>query len=118
MRKSKKAIAEEAAAAREADLRAALRWTGPVAPDVPIPVNDTTRTTGWVATGDYAAKAWSESGRNGRGHVPDGSASKGGRALYSSPILAWRAARFERERAAAEALRRIDEEIARLGGGK
>ena len=120
MRKSKKALAEEAALAREADLRAALRWTGPVAPDVPIPVgawSDSQRTIGWLPVGlssdPRVEKAWSLTTAHGIGGHDRGSGSQGGRALYSSEMLAWRAARYERERAVAESLRRIDEEIAR-----
>lgn len=123
-RKRRPTAAERRAAEQAAEaeaLHAALRWTDPVAPDVPKPESGSRYrgeiSTGFivVGVGEYARAepAWSDASTHSWGsHKYTGSASQGGRALYSSRLLALKAARHEQEQAAARRLRAIDKQIA------
>lgn len=123
-RPTKAEIAAANFAAEQAEIRAALRWLDeePPKPDIPIPDDvygdENGITTGWVAYGggDYARAepAWSGTVHHGVGsHTPKGSASQGGRALYSSKAAALRAARHEAAMTFARRLWEIDKKIAK-----
>lgn len=96
----------------------ALRWTSPVARDVPQP-----STFEYSSGYDYNAyslrtnKAWSSSVSHGDGDAPkpgEGyrSASQGARRLYSSELLALKAMRCEIETEGAIKLAAVDAMIA------
>ena len=115
----------------EAALPMALRWTGPVAPDVPPPEDFAATTTGLAFNNSYdkghVFRAWSRQTLHGTGEAPPSDqwvGSRGAQSLYSSELLALRALRHEMERAAARRLAEIDERIAaveaagRAGGAR
>lgn len=103
----------------------ALRWSRyePVEPDVPRP-SGFEQIEGWGmhAHSKTVKQQWSESTAHGYGPYPKGeryrSASQGGRALYSTKLLALQALRHEVERAAAKELADIDVQIAAEQEGK
>ena len=112
MTKAEKAAMEAALTA------AALRSTSRVLPDVPPPENGGHR-VGWrprVNFSSYgrlvdAEKAWTEEAVHGGGEYRKGlhrSASRGQIRLYSTRLLALRAARYEAEQRVAELLRGVD----------
>ena len=121
MTKAEKAAMEAALTA------AALRSTSPVLPDVPAPKPGTLdggHTTGWkfhVRIGDSffrgfsVEEAWSDSQAHGTGPYRTRgvrtSGSQGAVNLFSTKLLALRAARHEAEQQAARALRAIDRAI-------
>lgn len=116
MAMTKKERAEFDAAIMRAETLAALRWTEPVARDVPIPKD------GYSAGWDFNAhsgrvwQGWSSTVSHGEGvRKPTGytSGSQGGRAMFSTQELALRAMRHEMEREAAQKLRHLDQSIAR-----
>ncbi len=122
MTKAEKAALE--AITKERDLYRAMHISPPVEPDVAIPPGWDEGSRGWLynvhlsgyhdgvramkassrggghRTGD---DAWSNIWRNG---------SQGGRRLYSTKVLALRAARHEASMKCAEILARVDAEIA------
>lgn len=109
MAMTKKERAEFDAAIKRAETLAALRWTQPVARDLPRP--DRGMTSGWdfnVYSGEVF-RAWSECTSHGRGPRREFSGSQNGRALFSTRALALAALRHETEAQCAESLRRIDE---------
>lgn len=121
MAMTKKEIAEHQRIVEELELLAALRWTHPVQKDVFPPQCDGS-VSGWVFnSGSWGRQAsvkmsWSECCAHGDGERRKEffSASQLGIAMYSSEILAWKAARHAVERESADRLRHIDREIARL----
>lgn len=116
----------EHVAALETELRtlAALRWTEPVARDVPPPANGGNggysvgfQTNQYRLGTDAVYPAWSSSVSHGEGAPPDRSAasrtgSQGSRSMYSTRLLALKALRHEVELEAAERLAEIDQRIA------
>jgi len=119
MAASKKQIAEWQARIDQAELIAALRWTEPVAPDVPPPPSGG-HTEGWMLSawleGARAERGWSEFGAHGTGkydrHRAYGCASKDARHLHSSKLRALRAGRHELATIYARKLMELDRAIA------
>jgi len=101
-------------------LRAALSWTVPVEPDVPIPtisLGDGSLTTGWLPCGDPLSHcggrvepACSSASSHGTGRI-DKATSQQPRRLYGTKLLALRALRNAAEAGAARALLAIDRMI-------
>jgi hypothetical protein len=94
----------------------ALRWTQPVAKDLPVPRPlEGGFTSGWDFNAYNASveKMWSESVAHGTGGRRESriSARQNGRALYSSKLLALKALRHAVECESAAKLRKIDIEI-------
>lgn len=117
MAMTKKEKAEFEAAILQAKTLAALRWTEPVAPDLPVP-KSFEKTSGWHFN-DYnksVMQMWSESVSHGHGTERDRTISgrQGGKALYSTELLALKALRHAVEREAAAALLKIDDTIAAI----
>ncbi len=111
MAMTKKERAEMDATIFELGRVAALRWTQPVEPDVPVP-KWLDRSRGWLPAYDRVELAWSSSVSHGRGEWREhGSGSQGARALYSTPTLALRALRYAIEHEAAIKLMKIDRMI-------
>jgi hypothetical protein len=113
MAMTKKEQAAMQAAIDKAETLAALRWTEPVAKDVPPPEKGYTE--GWEF--NIYTKAvdpyWSSCIYHGQGPAPkDGNCYDGGRQnprkLYSTKLLALMALRHEVEKEAATSLMRID----------
>lgn len=105
----------EKAELEKAKTVAALRWTAPVAFDVPVPGHGEPPATGW-AFNDYAMsveQGWSCRLYHGRGTAPASrmSGSQGSRRMFSSRLRALQAMRHELEKQAADKLRRIDQMI-------
>jgi hypothetical protein len=103
----------EKAAFEELGVLSALRWTAPVAHDVPAPSAGSGVTTeGWsfnVHTMDVDLW-WSSSGTHCR--VPKGfSATQGGVRLFSTRLLALKACRHAMEQEFAKKLREMDKRI-------
>jgi len=103
------------AAIKKAEILGALRWTTPVAKDVPIPENGYSE--GWIAYSNSVQKSWSGQHRHGNGDAPAPediykSASQRGVSMYSTRLLALKALRNNTEKEAAEELRKIDRMIA------
>jgi hypothetical protein len=111
---TKKERAEFDALIKRAETLAALRWTAPVAPDMPRP--ETGYIHGWTfnAYSGVVDAAWSGSVSHGRlddnGERPK-YGSQGGRALFSTRLLALHALRHATEQACAEKLYAIDRAI-------
>lgn len=107
---------KEKAELEAAKTLAALRWTAEVKPDIPIPEFQQT-THGYTFhawSGNWRVeKAWSQTNRHGTGD-PNRVGSQHGRALYSTELLATKAARHALEREFAERLRSIDLRIESL----
>jgi len=80
-------------------LRAALRWTDPVTPDMILP--ETGRASGWVST---------------RSGVYRGEIARWDGPLYSTELLALRALRYSIAMQAARRLRAVDIAIEKAGG--
>lgn len=121
MAMTKKEIAEHQRIVDELELLSALRWTHPVQKDVFPPQGDGSVSGFVFNTGSWSGQAsvkmsWSEFCAHGDGERRKAffSASQLGIAMYSSEILAWKAARHAVERESANRLRQIDREIARL----
>ncbi len=112
---TKKEAAEMEALRRDLRIARAMRFTEPVRPDVPCPQGVSGRVLGWHShayQGVTACKGWAESGRHGDGwDEPRGSASQGGRWLYSTRLLALRAGRHELEMQFARTLAEVDADI-------
>ena len=103
---------KEMAAMEAALTQAALRSTGPVKPDVPIPTDEVfSLSTGYLPTGGgfygYAEKACSSPVYHGIGSQHK-TTSQGGCELYSTKLLALRQLRYRTEQESAKTLRRID----------
>lgn len=114
MAMTKKERAEFDARLLKAETLAALRWTGEVEPDIPVPKTFGT-SSGWsfnVHTRKVDA-TWSESAAHGYGLKRDGnrSASQGGISMYSTKELALAALRHAVELESAAALLSIDKQI-------
>jgi len=97
-----------------AETLAALRWTGPVAFDVPAPGYGDGYRTGFDINGN---PAWSNSIAHGSGPCPnDGDyyrcASQRSAAMFSTRLLALRALRHGTEKRCAAELLKIDRQIA------
>ena len=96
-----------------AETLAALRWTGPVAFDVPAPGYDDGYRTGFDISGN---PAWSNSITHGSGPCPSAgdyyrSASQKPAAMFSTRLLALKALRHETEKRCAADLLKIDRQI-------
>jgi hypothetical protein len=110
--------AEFARLQAEVRIARALRWSEPVARDLPAPRLSGNVSQGW----DYnihtckVEPAWSSSIYHGWGEYIRGESprSQYSFALYSTELLALRALRCELERKAAEALAAIDARIEKL----
>ncbi len=93
----------------------AFRFTEKIAPDIPRPTDSGKHTTGWVhnSYNDRTEQGWSRWGSHGTGVEPraDWSGSQGGKALYSSELLALKAMRYEVEQICAKRLAAIDARI-------
>jgi hypothetical protein len=103
----------------EVRIARALRWTEPVARDLPAPHIAGTVTQGWEHNDFEVYQAWSSCIRHGSGVCVEGGGiltANGRRDLYSTELLALRALRCELERKAAEALATIDARIEQLKG--
>ena len=103
---------KEMAAMEAALTQAALRSTGPVKPDVPIPTDGVfSLSTGYLPIGGgqfgYAEEAFSSYVYHGIGSQHKRT-FQGGRELYSTKLLALRQLRYKAEQVSAKALRRID----------
>lgn len=105
-------------AEKELAIARALRWSRyePLVPDVPVPKNGFTQ--GWQVLYEGRINyAWSEMSSHGSGEHPKEyprTASQGGRALFSTKLLAMQAARYLMEREFAAKLAAIDAQIAEL----
>jgi hypothetical protein len=99
----------------------ALRWTAPVAPDVPKPAGGTSRETSGYVFNAYSRcvdPAWSTCVSHGlRKKTRDGSGSQNGIALYSTELLAYKGMRAAMELRFAHELAVIDDKIRELSGG-
>ena len=120
MAMTKKEQAAMQAAIDRAETLAALRWTGPVEPDVAPPKYGEGYTQGWSfnahsATVDFG---WSSSIYHGRGEAPKEGEFRSGsqqpRWFFSSETLALQALRHVLEKRAAESLLAVDRRIAAL----
>lgn len=114
MAMTKKEKAAMDAAILRAETLAALRWTGPVAFDVPAPVYGEGYKTGFSIDGN---PAWSNSVTHGSGQCPKVGdyyriASQKSSAMFSTRLLALRALRHEEEKMAAAEILKIDIQIA------
>lgn len=115
MAMTKKERAEFDAAIERAELLAALRWTNPVEPDVPVPGWGEPASIGFMqnAYSIRVDKGWSTSVSHGMGDYDErGSGSQRGQRLYSTAARAWSAMRHEVEMRAARDLLKIDRLIA------
>jgi len=119
-RAEKEQLAELEGKLEEVRTWLALTPTPRVNPDVPPPGNDQpfgTLTKGFLPSGSgqfiYAEPACSSSLHHGNGQQ-ERTTSQQPRALYSTELLALRAARNKVEWEAAQALRRLDKKIAEL----
>lgn len=101
----------------ELRLARALRWTPPVAPDLPAPTHRGAPTRGWTFTAgaQRVTRSWSTSANYGEGDldasgVPNRamSYSRGTKALYSTESLALEAMRSAIAQTAAATLAAID----------
>jgi len=111
--KAEQAEAVKAAAACEALIAQALRWTAPHAPDVPPPANGEAGLTTGYAYNSFAAPvvvACSSSNGHGVGSWTS-TTTQGARALYSTRERALRALRAELERECAKRLAAVDSAI-------
>lgn len=118
---TKKERAEFDALLDKANTLAALRWTAPVAPDVPPPRTGSGSlgfTEGWTfnAHSMIVERAWSEAVSHGKGPYPGRSpyrsACQSGQSLYSTELMALAALRHALELSAASALKRVDARMA------
>jgi len=124
MAMTKKEQAAMQAAIDKAETLAALRWTAPVAKDVPPPPPENGYTEGWEFN-TYKKSVdpyWSSCIYHGQGAAPNGndrffSGSQNPKSLYSTKLLALMALRHEVEKEAATSLMRIDRLIAAEKGG-
>lgn len=109
---------KERAEFEAAIVRAALHWTAPVPPDLPVPASSDPDTSGWYANlrAHRVERAWSAPYTHGTG-APSRQAmnrcsgSQGGVALHSKRSLALQAVRHAVEVEAAKKLRELDSEI-------
>jgi len=112
--KAEQAALAQAAAAHEAHIFQALRWTAPIAPDVPPPANGEAGLTTGYAYNSFAAPVVVACS-SGHSHAV-GSCTKtttqGARALYSTRERALGALRAELERDCAKRLAEVDRAIA------
>lgn len=113
MAMTKKELAAMQAAIDRAELLAALRWTAPVAKDVPPPT-DGGYSEGWTynAHSLVVERGWSTSVSHGSGTVPERdkyrSGSQNARWMFSTEARALAAMRYELETMAAEKLMKCD----------
>ena len=113
MAMTKKEQAAMQAAIDRAEALAALRWTAPVAPDVPIPEPGGAFVTGWTYN-EYAREvrpAWSSSVSHGTSTEPGRHGTQGPLALYSTRTRALQALRHALELQAAAKLLAVDRAI-------
>lgn len=107
-----------AAAQEAAELVMALRWTEEVAPDVMPPHSIGTYKAGWHANehNGEVHLGWTDATAHGYGPIPlpgkMRNGSKNPRRMYSSELLALRAARSKMEKICARKLMEIDRKIA------
>lgn len=99
----------------EVRLKAALRWTDKVLPDLPHPKYGDKDTSGWTfnSYNGEVRQSWSSTVAHGSGasrSVGFG-ASQNSIAMYSTKILALKAMRFEMENKFARDLAKVDLEI-------
>lgn len=110
MSMTKKEIAELEAMRSELQLVAALRWTEPIAPDVPIPEGQKL-STGWVTGYNRVDVACSSSIFHSYGRT-DKTTCQSPCKLFSTKLRALKALRYEMERRFAGELARVDRQIA------
>lgn len=112
MAMTKKERAEIDALVKKLRISGALRWTEEVKPDVPIPKGWQGLSKGWLprAWDGTAEPACSSAVHHARGQN-DKTTSQGAKELYSTRLLALKAARHQVEMEAAEKLAQIDERI-------
>jgi len=111
--KAEKAEEVKAVAAYEALIAQALRWTAPIAPDVPPPARgEGGLTTGYMYNtyGAVVVVACSSGYSHGVGSCTS-TTTQGARALYSTRERALRALRAELERDCAKRLAGVDSAI-------
>ncbi|MFA5897789.1 MAG: hypothetical protein WC829_01620 [Hyphomicrobium sp.] len=120
MAMTKKEKAAMAEAIHRAELLSALRWTAPLAPDIPPPAFGT-YSEGWTfnAFSLRVEKGWSTSTAHGSGPAPKDdrrgvSASQNSRHLYSTQAKALAALRHVVETEAAQKLLGIDRRLQTL----
>jgi hypothetical protein len=101
-------------ALHEARVLGALRWSAPVSPDV-APPTGAYHSKGWIVYASYGhhrvEPAVSSSVSHGTG-TSGKTTTQGCRWLYSTKLLALKAARHEQEKLTAAMLARIDADIA------
>lgn len=118
MAMNKKELAEFEALKRQAAVNRALRWTKPVARDLPPPEKFSETTHGFDFNTYNASvfPAWSSSVTHGTGiyDKKTRSASQNCCSLFSTEVLALRALRHALENEAAKKLADIDARIAEL----
>lgn len=118
MAMNKKEQAEMAALKRQVLVNRALRWTDPVARDLPPPKSGGDTVTQGFDFNEHRGEvlvAWSGSVYHGYGvYVPGGrrSASQNARNLYSTELRALLAMRAVMEQQFADRLANVDEQIA------
>jgi hypothetical protein len=112
MAMNKKERAEMDRVVRELKRLAALRWTAPIRPDMPVPQRGLS--TGYLPVGigtdrPSISEACSSPVNHGYGHAK--TTTQGARSLYSTRLLALRALRHEVECECANLLAQVDEQI-------
>lgn len=116
MAMTKKEQAAMQAAIDRAETLAALRWTGPVARDVGVPLQGYSEGWDYNAHSQRVWLGWSDRVAHGEGKVPEAgkyrSGSQGSRRMFSTKALALSAMRYEMEQKAAADLMRVDRQIA------
>ena len=116
MAMTKKERAEFDAAIQRAETLAALRWTGPVSRDVPIPESGYSQGWDYNEHSTRVWLAWSSLASHGDGEAPKQydayrSASQNGRSLFSTRARALAALRHAIESTTATRLLNIDRQI-------
>ena len=115
MAMTKKERAQFDSAIKAARIAGALRWTSPVAPDVPTPTQFSTLSKGWLF-GTYSQRV-ERACSSMTGHSfgnDDKTTTQGSKFLYSTELLALKAMRHEMESDFARKLAAVDERIQRL----
>jgi hypothetical protein len=91
-------------------LQVALRWTEPVAPDVPPPDGSSALTVGWLTCYNRVEPACSSCVHHGSGTTTR-TTTQGARTLFSTRLRALKALRHEMELRFAAELRQLDAQI-------
>jgi hypothetical protein len=123
MAMTKKERAEFNAAIKALRIKSALRWTDEVNPDLLAPDDSRHFTQGWTCNSfnGSVVEQWSERSSHGDGRRIPGqwrqSASQGAIDLFSTKLLALKAARHEMEKQFARKLAEIDAKIEEASNG-